>query len=58
MNRPSADHETRRAMKVGRVPKSVRRRIDPSAVESAHMLVATPSLNVTASHFPSGDQDI
>src|SRR5712691_3608233 len=55
MNRLSEDHDTRRAMKVGRWPKSVSWRIGTPEVGRAQMFVVGPSLSSRASEFPSGE---
>src|SRR5437899_1607412 len=55
MKRLSEDHDTRRAMKVGRWPKSVSWRIGTPEVGRAQMFVVGPSLSSRASEFPSGE---
>ena len=55
-DRESADHDTVRAMNVGRPVKSVIWRQSPFDVDSAQMFVLNPSVNGRAIHFPSGDK--
>src|SRR5688500_9462588 len=56
MKRLSRDHDTRRAITTARSPKSVIRRIEPSAALISHRLVEAPSMSGCASHFSSGDK--